>query len=385
MTPQVVDRLVELGILTPSEGGTPFRLADVYRIRLVLACERAGLPVEAIGQAIAAEKLSLSYMDLPNYRWAALTPVTYRQLAGELELPLALVLDVVQAMGYARPHDEDRVREDDWDVFRLVRLGLTVLDRDATLRSARVYADAMRRIAEAEASLYDTYVVGRLLNQGMSYREAVDQANQFGAQISPMQEQFIVTMYRRMQERRWTEYTIEGIEEILEEMGLYHRPERAPAFGFVDLAGYTRMTEEWGDQASARLVAALSEMVDTVARAHHGEPVKWLGDGVMVYFRTPGGAVPGTIEMVRRAPEVGLPAHAGIAAGPVVFQDGDYFGRTVNMAARIASHATAGQTLVSREVAELAAPDGARFREVGPIELKGFAQPVVVYEALSPR
>ncbi len=384
MAPDVVERLVELGILTPSED-TTFRLADVYRIRLVLACERAGLPVEAIGQAIAAGKLSLSYMDLPNYRWAALTPVTYGQLADELELPLGLVLDVVQAMGYARPHEQDRVREDDWDVFRLVRLGLTVLDRDATLRSARVYADSMRRIVEAEATLYDTYVVGRLLNQGMTYREAVDLANEFGAQISPMQEQFIVTTYRRMQERRWTEYTIEGIEEILEEMGLYHRPERSPAFGFVDLAGYTRMTEEWGDQASARLVADLSEMVNTVARAHEGEPVKWLGDGVMVYFRNPGRAVPGTIEMVRRAPEVGLPAHAGIAAGPVVFQDGDYFGRTVNMAARIASHATEGQTLVSREVADRAAPEGVRFREVGPVELKGFSQPVVVYEALSPR
>ncbi|MDP8956520.1 MAG: hypothetical protein M3N24_06145 [Actinomycetota bacterium] len=384
VAPDVVERLVELGILTPSED-TTFRLADVYRIRLVLACERAGLPVEAIGQAIAAGKLSLSYMDLPNYRWAALTPVTYGQLADELELPLGLVLDVVQAMGYARPHEQDRVREDDWDVFRLVRLGLTVLDRDATLRSARVYADSMRRIVEAEATLYDTYVVGRLLNQGMTYREAVDLANEFGAQISPMQEQFIVTTYRRMQERRWTEYTIEGIEEILEEMGLYHRPERSPAFGFVDLAGYTRMTEEWGDQASARLVADLSEMVNTVARAHEGEPVKWLGDGVMVYFRNPGRAVPGTIEMVRRAPEVGLPAHAGIAAGPVVFQDGDYFGRTVNMAARIASHATEGQTLVSREVADRAAPEGVRFREVGPVELKGFSQPVVVYEALSPR
>jgi adenylate cyclase len=385
VTPDVVARLVDLGILTLSGGDAPFGLPDVYRIRLVLACERAGLPVEAIGQAIAAGKLSLSYMDLPNYRWAALTQVTYRQLADELELPLDLVLDIVRAMGYVRPHEGDRVREDDWDVFRLVRLGLTVLDRDATLRSARVYADSMRRIAEAEATLYDTYVVGRFLNQGMTYRQAVDLANEFGAQISPMQEKFIVTTYRRMQERRWTEYTIEGIETILEEMGLHHRPDRPPAFGFVDLAGYTRMTEEWGDQAVARLAADMSEIVDTVARGHRGEPVKWLGDGVMVYFKDPGDAVSGVLRMVARAPEIGLPAHAGVAAGPVVLQDGDYFGRTVNMAARIASHATEGQTLVSREVAERAAPPGIRFREVGPVDLKGFSEPVVVYEAFSPR
>ena len=324
-------------------------------------------------------------MDLPQYRWAALGSTTYRMVAEEMELPLDLVLDVVQSMGYVRPDPNDRIREDDPAVFQLIRLATTVLDRDALLRTSRVYVDALRRISDAESSLFDTFLIGRFLGQGLDRRQAIDLANQFGAQVTPLQEQFIVTLYRRLQERRWTEYTVESIEEILEEMGLYQRPERAPAFGFVDLAGYTRMTEEWGDQASARLVADLSEMVDTVARGHEGEPVKWLGDGVMVYFRDPRSAVPGTIEMVRRAPEVGLPAHAGVATGPVVFQDGDYFGRTVNMAARIASHATEGQTLVSREVAERSAPTGVRFREVGPIELKGFSDPIVVYEALSPR
>jgi adenylate cyclase len=378
----VVERLVDLGILTPSEDKT-FRFADVHRIRLVLACERAGLGLDAVGKAIAAGKLSLSYMDLPQYRWAALGSRTYRTVAGEMEVPLGLVLDVVQAMGYVRPHPDDRIREDDPAIFQLVRLASTMLDRDALFRTARVYVDAMRRISDAESSVYDSFI-GRFLNEGVERREAVDLASQFVAEINQLQEQFILTLYRRLQERRWTEYNVEIIEETLQEMGLYQRPERSPAFCFVDLAGYTRITEERGDEASARLAAELSEMVDTVARAHGGEPVKWLGDGVMVYFRSPGSAVPGTIEMVRRAPGVGLPAHAGVAAGPVVFQDGDYFGRTVNMAARIASHATEGQTLVSREVAERATPQGVRFREVGPVELKGFSDPVVVYEALSP-
>ena len=378
----LVDRLVALGILTRTEGEKPFGLPDVYRIRLVVACERAGLSIESVGKAIAEGKLSLSYMDLPNYRFAALTQTTYRELAGELELDLDLVLDVVQSMGYLRPDPEDRIREDEWDVFRLVRLAMTALDRDALIRSSRVYVDAMRRIAEAESSLFDTYYIGRFMSQGLSYREAVDLSNQLGAELSPMQERYIVTTYRRMQERRWTEYTIEGIETILEEMGLYQRPARPPAFGFVDLAGYTRLTEEWGDHAVARLAAELSDLVDTVARGHRGEPVKWLGDGVMVYFRDPGEAVNGILRIVERAPEVGLPAHAGLAAGPVVLQDGDYYGRTVNMAARIAAYATAGQTLVTREVTELATEGAVRFREIGPVDLKGFTEPVPVYEAL---
>jgi adenylate cyclase len=382
VAPDVVERLVGLGILTPSEDKT-FRLADVHRIRLVLACERAGLGLDAVGKAIAAGKLSLSYMDLPQYRWAALGSRTYRTVAGEMEVPLDLVLDVVQAMGYVRPHPDDRIREDDPAIFQLVRLASTMLDRDALFRTARVYVDAMRRISDAESSLYDSFI-GRFLSEGLERREAVDLASQFVAEINQLQEQFILTLYRRLQERRWTEYNVEIIEETLQEMGLYHRPDRPPAFGFVDLAGYTRMTEEWGDQAVARLAADMSEIVDTVARGHRGEPVKWLGDGVMVYFKDPGDAVTGVLRMVAQAPEIGLPAHAGVAAGPVVFQDGDYFGRTVNMAARIASHATEGQTLVSSEVAERATPQGVRFREVGPVELKGFSDPVVVYEALSP-
>jgi adenylate cyclase len=65
----------------------------------------------------------------------------------------------------------------------------------------------------------------------------------------------------------------------------------------------------------------------------------------------------------------------------VVAQGGDYFGRTVNLAARIAARASAGQVLVSDSVAESAPPTGVRFLELGELRLKGIAQPVRVLEA----
>ena len=84
-------------------------------------------------------------------------------------------------------------------------------------------------------------------------------------------------------------------------------------------------------------------------------PIKWLGDGVTLRFRDASDAHPvRRSTWFERAPAMGLPAHAGVAAGSAVFQDGDYFGRTVNLAARIAARATEGQTLVSQDVAELA-------------------------------
>ena len=89
------------------------------------------------------------------------------------------------------------------------------------------------------------------------------------------------------------------------------------------------------------------------------------------------------LELVEQFPEAGLPpAHVGVAAGPVEVQGGDYFGRTVNLAARIAARADVGQVQVSQRVAESAPPEGVTFVELGELPLKGFAHPVRLLEAL---
>jgi adenylate cyclase len=75
------------------------------------------------------------------------------------------------------------------------------------------------------------------------------------------------------------------------------------------------------------------------------------------------------------------PAHVGVAAGPVIFQDGDYFGRTVNLASRIAGHATAGQVLVTDEVAQLTTDPRIAFTEIGSVSLKGVSEPVALRQA----
>jgi adenylate cyclase len=90
---------------------------------------------------------------------------------------------------------------------------------------------------------------------------------------------------------------------------------------FLDLAGYTRLTEERGDEEAAALAARLSDIVRHRPRQHRGEAVKWLGDGVMFRFRDPSGAVVSALDMVEEVPAAGLPpAHVGVAAGPVIRQ-----------------------------------------------------------------
>ena len=78
------------------------------------------------------------------------------------------------------------------------------------------------------------------------------------------------------------------------------------------------------------------------------------------------------LEMVAGVAEAGLPpAHVGLHAGPVIFQEGDYYGQTVNVASRIAEYARPGEVLVSQEVVDAASPSDVAFREIGPVELKG--------------
>ena len=125
------------------------------------------------------------------------------------------------------------------------------------------------------------------------------------------------------------------------------RPDLPTAIAFVDLTGYTSLTERLGDEAAALTATRLAELADACARAFDGRVVKLLGDGVLMRFEDPPTAVAAVADLLGEIVAAGLPpGHAGIAAGRVVTRDGDIYGRTVNLAARIAAHAEAGQLLV---------------------------------------
>jgi adenylate cyclase len=97
----------------------------------------------------------------------------------------------------------------------------------------------------------------------------------------------------------------------------------------------------------------------------------------MLYFSDPGAAVLAGLEIVERIDAVELPpARVGVAAGPVVFREGDCFGRTVNIAARVMDRARPRQVVVTPDVVEAAAGAHVRFTDAGEAALKGVAQPV---------
>jgi adenylate cyclase len=379
-----VDRLIELGIVSTGEEGT-FSDADVYRVRFVWASDRGGLSIEAIARAIHDGRFSLAFLDGPQFRWAPLSPRTYAEVADEVGVPLDFVLAFEEALGKVRPAPDDPAPSDLGALLEAPRVAMEagVIDDRTHLRLIGVYADALRRIAETEGDVFHRLIEVPRLEAGLSHGEMLEVVNRIGAELTPGMEKLVLGIYRRQQERVWTDDGVQHMESAIEAMGLYERPERPTAFSFLDLTGYTRLTEEGGDEAAAGLAAELSQLVQGEVARRDGKAIKWLGDGVMFSFRDSAAAVLATIEVGRRTDDVGLPpAHAGIAVGPVIFQDGDYYGRTVNLAARLAGVAEPGQTLVDAEVVRLAGGhDDIGFRSLGEVSLKGMASSVEVYEA----
>jgi adenylate cyclase len=380
-----VERLVDLDILAARDGAGPFLEADVPKVRLAVACERAGLPMEGISSAIQAGRLSFAFLEgTPFRRWAVRSGRTYRQVGQDTGIPLETLGAVLEQMGFARVGPDEPMREDELEVVPLVAHGLSsgIFDPAWLARLGRAHVEGLRLIATAWGDVYQARFEGPVLAAGGDQRAAMERAARLSIDFLPLGDPALLAMYHRQEELLWTEGLVERIEHELEQTGLLGRPGRVPAMLFCDLAGYTRLTEERGDAAAAALAESLAVLVDRSAREHGGVPVKWLGDGVMVHYRTPAGAVRSALELVERLPEAGLPpAHVGVAAGPVVVQGGDYFGRTVNLAARIAARAQAGQVLASQRVAESGPPAGVRFVELGELELKGFADPVHLLEA----
>jgi class 3 adenylate cyclase len=371
--PDYLDRLVELGILTP-DAADAFSPGDVLRARWVQSFEGAGVPLEGLAAAVRDGALSFSYLDAAAFdRFAGLSATTFQQLSASTGIPLELLLVVREAFGLAEPRPQDHLHHNELSVVPLIQLQLAKGFRPVVIeRWLRVYGDSLRRITETETAGWRSEVMTPLLASGMTEGEMLQAQADLGSRMAPLREQALLAIYHGQQEHAWTQGLVEHVEGALERAGLHRRLDRPPAMCFLDITGYTRLTEERGDEAAADLAARLARLVRRSAQEHDGTPVKWLGDGVMFYFREPAAAVLAALEMTEGVGRHGLPpAHVGIHAGPVIFQEGDYFGRTVNLAARIAEYARPGEVLVSQEVVDAADAAPVSFAEIGPVELKG--------------
>jgi adenylate cyclase len=156
----------------------------------------------------------------------------------------------------------------------------------------------------------------------------------------------------------------------------------APTFVFADLVGYTALTEEHGDETAARVAREFRRTVTCLSRAHGAWQVKSMGDGAMIWSPDPGRAVALAARVVE---EVGaradlLPVRVGVHTGRAVMRGGDWYGSTVNVAARLAREADANEALISWTTRGAVRDDpGWSHRTACEIALRGVAHPIAVW------
>jgi adenylate cyclase len=379
--PAYVTRLVDVGVLGRTPDGT-FVEGDARRARLCRGLEHAGLPLEEIAEAVDRGGLSFAFLDRPVYdRFAGLSGRSFREVSEQEQIPLELLLVVRDAIGFAQADPDDPMREDELQLVPLIGLQLSRgVDPAAIEGWLRVYGDALRRISETEANVWYTQITLPQLATGLNEAQMQELTAQWGDEFSPHMDRAVLAIYHAHQEHTWTEVLTEVVESALERAGLRAKMKITPAICFVDISGFTDLTEQRGDEAAADLASLMAPLVRRTAERHGGKVVKYLGDGVMLYFGHVENAVNATLETVAALTDAGLPpAHAGIDTGPVVFQGSDYFGRTVNLAARIMDRAQPGQVLVSEGVAESVDRERFALASIGAVELKGVPRPVELH------
>ena len=377
-------RLVKLGIIVP-DAEDRFTAGHVRRVGLVAGLTAAGIPPDGLGAAIRSGQVSLDFLDEPVFeRFSALSDVTFARFAERTGVPVQLLILIREAAGSPAPHPDDWIREEELPYAEFIEAQVEAgFSPAATEQLLRVQGEGLRRMAETETAWWKAGVMIPAAAAGKRPDEIL--AVDFAYRMSVLCEQALIGMYHLQQKQAWTTTIIEGLEMQLAAAGLHSRLDHPPAMCFLDITGYTRLTQERGDAAAADLAMTLARLVERTSVRHGGRPVKWLGDGVMFHFKDPGPGVAAALEMVAGVSEAGLPpAHVGLHAGPVIFQEGDYYGQTVNVASRIADYARPGEVLVSQEVVDASSGVDVAFREIGPVELKGVAGAMRLHAASGP-
>jgi adenylate cyclase len=385
-TRERVREFVELGILAPRpDSDEPFRSGDALRVQLVEELEAFGIPPARVATALSEGALSLNYLD----RFPDPPPrsgQTHTEVCDEVGIPFGLLDRIYAGFGLRRPQPDEQVREDDLEIISELPLLLTAGLGDAEiLRAARVWGEGPRRVAQHQVHSFHELIEEPFRRKGLSDDQALDAAlSQFGVRLIPYCARLVGWLYKRHFENYAIEHRVGHVETALEAAGLHRKPPAHPeACVFADLSGYTRLTEELGDAAAEQMALRLAELIQEVANDHDGLVVKMLGDGVHFHFHDPSNAVLGSLELVEKAEPQGLPpAHVGVNSGPMTYIDGDYYGFTVILAARIASQAGPGQVLVGEAAVANGTPEGVRFEAIGRVPLKGVARPVPVFRAL---
>jgi adenylate cyclase len=325
-SPEILDRLIEVGTIQPLPDGR-FDARDEFVLSVAMAMLGAGIALDDLGWALDNRRFGLRSLGVMFSEPVPRTDTTHGELVAALGAEAAILPAVYAALGLPEPEPDDHPREDEARlVGEFVQLwGLVDPTGDAHLRVARMVGEGTRRIAEGWLDTWDEVAQPGPTTQGgptvgpKAYpKDPTDPEQNPSIKMGELGRQLVNLAHERQVEATLTSRIIGAMEGVLGREGrLPPRLQRPPAIAFVDVAGYTSMTVERGDEAAVQVATMLFSIADETVRAVRGRVVKQLGDGVLLRFEDSGSAITSVAAILGRMAEAGLPpGHAGIAAGP---------------------------------------------------------------------
>jgi adenylate cyclase len=363
--------------LVPQAGDGLWPPAAVAHARMVARLRERGRSVAEIRDATASGRLAVGYLDdiLPPVDAAG--HVTLGQASRRTGLEAALIARLFLSLGFSTDALE-RLSESDLVLLDYVAAILEAgLPLDALLQLARVYGQALGQVADAEVRLFHLYVHEPLLRDGVPGLEIAEQLEGLARALLPLASPIMDHVHRRFLGHFVEQDVVGHLEDDLESSALDLGRVRV-AIAFADLAGYTQLTEEQGEEEAVSAVERFTELVE-VTLPEDARVVKTIGDEVMVVGSDPGSLVDWAVGYQELHDGRPLP-RIGLHHGSVLYRDGDFYGREVNLASRVVARAAGGEVVVTRPVVDAAGPHLA-FEAIGEVRLKGFAQATELYLA----
>jgi adenylate cyclase len=372
-------RWVGAGVLpeAASDGWTPTAVAQA---RIVSRMRARGHSLEEIRAATESGRLAFGYVE--ELLAAPQGEITVAEAAAETGLEPALIERMLSTMGFGQGV-MDHLTEDD---LQLLRYAAAVLGAGfpliAFLQLIRVYGLAMAQIADAEVRLFHLYVHEPLMRDGVGGLEMAEEMQGLAGELLPLASPIMDHVHQRFLAHFVEQDVIGHMETDLGEAALDLGRLRV-AIAFADLAGYTRMTEEQGDEEAVEAVERFVEAVEHTL-PDNARIIKTIGDEVMVVASDAAELTDWAVGFQQLYDLRPLP-RIGIHYGETLYRDGDYYGREVNQAARVAARAAGGEVLVTRPVVGAAEAPHLDFERIGEVRLKGFSEATELFLARAKR
>ncbi|HMC06478.1 MAG TPA: adenylate/guanylate cyclase domain-containing protein [Solirubrobacterales bacterium] len=372
VSPSTLQRWARAGVV-PVRGGR-WTTAAAAQARVVARMRERGHSLAELRRAVRDGRLAFGYIEdlLPGRERA----ITRAEAAERTGLEEALIERMMSLLGTPTALEGTLTEQDtvamQW-IADVLRVGFPLV---AALQLIRVYAQSIRRIADAEVRLFHLFVHEPLIRQGVDALDMAEEMEGLASDLLPLTTPLMSYVHQRYL-RFFMEQDVVGHMET--ELGGQRQLGRVQmTFCFVDLTGFTQYTEEEGDEEAFELVERFVETVEATLPAE-AMLVKTIGDEVMIVSPDPVTLTEWAVGFMTLFQERPQP-RVGLHRGRAVYRDGDYFGTEVNLAHRVVARALGGEVMVTTAIADaIGRSDYLEFDPIGEVDLKGFPRPVELF------